>query len=90
MLALMCVAMLCGDRRDSASADWGRGDGQKRARALGFTGEQTPCAATLPHVLRRLDSSLVAAALGAWAERVLTAVPPAASELEAFAIAGTT
>jgi hypothetical protein len=86
----MGVALWCGDRRDSAIADWGRGDGQQLARALGFTGEQTPCAATLPHVLRRRASSLVEAALGAWAERVRTAVPPAAGELEACAIAGQT
>jgi predicted transposase YbfD/YdcC len=82
--------MLCGYRSYSAIADWGRGYGQKLARALGCTGEQTPCAATLHHVLRRLDRSLVEAALGAWAESVLTAVPPGAGELEAFAIDGKT
>jgi DDE_Tnp_1-associated len=76
MLALMCVAMLCGYRRYSAIADWGRCDGQQLARALGFTQGQTPCAATLHHVLRQRDGSLVEAALGAWAERVLTARPP--------------
>ena len=36
ILALMCVAMWCGYRSDSAIADWGRCDGQKLARARGF------------------------------------------------------
>jgi len=86
----MCVAMLCGYRSYSAIADWGRCYGQKLARALGFTRDQTPCAATFHHVLRQLDGSLVEAALGAWAEHVLTAIPPAAGEPEALAIDGQT
>lgn len=90
ILTLMCVAMLCGYRSYSAIADWGRCYGQKLARALGFTRDQTPCAATLYHVLRQLDGSLVEARLGAWAESVLTALPPAAGELEAMAIDGKT
>ena len=90
ILALMCVAMLCGYRSSSAIADWGRCYGQKLARALGFTHNQTPCAATLHRVLRRLDGSLVEAALGAWADSILTALPPAAGEPEALAIDGKT
>jgi predicted transposase YbfD/YdcC len=90
ILALTCVAMLCGYRSYSAIADWGRCYGQKLARALGFTRDKTPCAATLHHVLRQLDGPLVEAALGAWAESVLTALPPAIGELEAFAIDGKT
>jgi hypothetical protein len=82
--------MLCGYRSYSAIADWGRCYGQKLARALGFTRDQTPCAATLHHVLRQLDGSLVEAALGAWAESVLTTLPPAAGEPEALAIDGKT
>jgi predicted transposase YbfD/YdcC len=90
MLALMCVAMLCGYRSYSAIADWGRCYGQKLARALGFTRDKTPCAATLHRVLRQLDGPLVEAALGAWAESVLTALPPAPGEPEALAIDGKT
>ena len=90
MLAFMCVAMLCGYRRDSAMADWGRCYGQKRARALGFTRDTTPWAATWYHVLRRLDRALGEATLGAWAESVLTAVPPAPDEPDGMAIAGKT
>lgn len=90
MLALMCVAMLCGYRRYRAIADWGRCYGQKLARALGFTRDTTPCAATLYRVLRQLDGNLVEATLGAWAESVLTALPPAPGEPEALAIDGKT
>jgi predicted transposase YbfD/YdcC len=86
----MCVAMLCGYRRDSAMAEWGRSYGHKLAHALGFTHAKTPCAATLYHVLRQLDGSLVEATLGAWAASVLTALPPAPGELEALAIDGKT
>jgi predicted transposase YbfD/YdcC len=86
----MCVAMLCGYRSYSAMADWGRCYGQKLAHALGFTHAKTPCAATLYHVLRQLDGNLVEATLGAWAESVLTALPPAPGELEALAIDGKT
>jgi predicted transposase YbfD/YdcC len=90
ILALMCVAMLCGYRSYSAIAEWGRCDGQKLIRALGFTHAKTPCAATLYHVLRRLDGPLVEATLGAWAESVLTALPPAPGEPDALAIDGKT
>jgi predicted transposase YbfD/YdcC len=90
ILALMCVAMLCGYRSYSAIADWGRCYGQKLARALGFTHDKTPCAATLHHVLRKLDGPLMEAALSAWAESVLAALPPAAGEPEALAIDGKT
>jgi predicted transposase YbfD/YdcC len=82
--------MRCGYRRYSAIADWGRCYGQKLVRALGFTRDQTPCAATLYHVLRQLDGPQLEATLGAWAESVLTALPPAPGEPEAMAIDGKT
>lgn len=90
MLAFMCVAMLCGDRRDSAIADWGRGYGQTLIRAVGFTPDKTPCAATLHHVRRQWDAPLVEATLGAWAESLLTALPPVPGAPEALAIDGQT
>jgi DDE_Tnp_1-associated len=90
ILALMCVAMLCGYRSDRAIAEWGRGYGQKLAQALGFTHAKTPCAATLSRVLRQLDGDVVEATLGAWAASVLTALPPASGELEALAVDGKT
>ena len=57
---------------------------------MGFTHDKTPWAATLYHVLRQLDAPLLEATLGAWAESVLSALPPAPSELEALAIDGKT
>lgn len=82
--------MLCGDRRYSALADWGRGYGQQLIRVLGLTHDKTSWAATLYHVLRQWDAPLLEATLGAWAESVLSALPPAPSELEAGAIDGKT
>lgn len=80
--------MRCGYRRDRAIAGWGRCYGQKRVRAWGFTRDQTPCAATLYDVRRQLDGPLLEATRGAWAESVLTALPPVPGEPEALAIAG--
>ena len=42
MLAMVCGAMVCGDRSDRAIAAWGRNDGTASAQALGFT-QNTPC-----------------------------------------------
>jgi hypothetical protein len=67
--------MRCGYRRCRALADGGRGDGQKLARAGGGPQAKT-------HVGE--------APLGAWAARVLAALPPAPGELDARARAGTT
>jgi predicted transposase YbfD/YdcC len=90
ILALVCVAMLCGSRSYRAIAGWGRCYGQKLVRAVGFTRDTTPCAATLYHVLRQWDGRLREATLGAWAESVLTALPPVPGEPEAMAIDGKT
>jgi len=86
----MCGARLGGYRRDSAIADWGRGYGQTLIRAWGFTHDKTPCAATLYHVRRQWDAPLVEAPLGAWAESMLTALPPVPGAPEALAIEGKT
>ena len=88
MLGFTCVAMRCGSRSYSAMAEWGRGYGQNRARALGFTHDKTPCAATLYHVLRTREAPLLEGPLGAWAVSVFTALPPAVGEPEAMAIDG--
>src|SRR5262245_19607128 len=90
LLALMCVARRCGYRSYSAIAAWGRCDGQQLVRALDVTRDRTPGAATLDQVMRQLDSNVVEATLGAWAQRVLTALPPTPDEPEASAIAGKT
>ena len=84
------VAILSGYCSYRAIADWGRCYNQKLAPALGFTYDKTLCAATLHYVLRKLDGPLVEAALGAWAESVLAALPRAAGKLEAIVIEGKT
>ena len=93
ILALACAAMLCGYRSYSAMAEWGRNYDRTLVRALGFTHEPTPCAATLFHVFRRLDRDDLERRLGAWAESVLQAtasIAAAAPTLEGIAIDGKT
>ena len=90
LLALVCVATLCGYRSYSAMAEWGRNYGREVLRALGFSHPTPPCAATLHRVLRRLDPQAVEAALGRWAEEVLAALPPVPPQQEALALDGKT
>ena len=42
ILALACVAMLCGYKSYSAIAEWGRNYGNRLVKALGFTHQKTP------------------------------------------------
>jgi len=84
LLATACAAMLCGARGYRAIADWGRDYAAAHpelAVALGFTHTPLPCAATYFHVLRRLDRVQFEAVLGAWAEAVLTATAPEATDV---------
>jgi predicted transposase YbfD/YdcC len=77
ILALACCAMLCGARSYSAIAEWGRNYGARIARALGFT-HDTPCAATLHTIFRRIDRDAFEAYLGVWADSVVGSQAPAA------------
>jgi len=90
ILALSVAAMVCGYRSYGAIAEWGRNYGTAMLRALGFTHDTAPCAATLNTVLRGLDIEAVERVLAGWAEGVVaaTAAPPTA--LEAIAIDGKT
>ena len=54
ILALVCVATLCGYRSYSAMAQWARIYPPAFVHALGFTHPTPPCAATLCTVLRHL------------------------------------
>ena len=47
ILALACVAVMCGCRGYRAIAEWGRNHDRRFAEALGFTHKKTPCASTL-------------------------------------------
>lgn len=91
ILALACVAMMCGYRSYSAIAEWGRNYGQKLTKALGFTREKSPCAATFYNIFSRLDIDNLETKLAQWAERVLTDVTAADDDtVEAVAIDGKT
>lgn len=90
ILALVCVAILCGYRSYSAIAEWGRVYPRELVVALGLTHETSPCAATLSTILRQLDREEIEAKLGAWAESILSAVSPSPTEDEAVALDGKT
>ena len=89
LLALGCAAMLCGYRSYSAISEWGRNYDPAFLRALGFTRETAPCAATLFQVYRRLDRGEFERLLGVWAGQVLAATAPVAGE-EGLALDGKT
>ena len=72
ILAMACVAMMCGYKSYSAIAEWGRNYGGKLAQALGFTHKKTPCASTLHTVFRHIDKEEFEAKLGDWAEDVVS------------------
>ena len=90
IFALACCAMLCGYRSYSAMAEWGRNYGARLAQALGFT-HDTPCAATLHTIFRRVDRAEFEAHLGAWADNVVGSLPTAPEPSEvAMALDGKT
>jgi hypothetical protein len=90
ILALAVAATLCGYKSYGAMAEWGRSYGAPLTRALGFTQQTTPCAATLHAVFRGLDVGLLETLVGAWAEQVLAALPAPAGTLEGMALDGKT
>ena len=90
ILALICVAVLCGYRSYSAIAEWARVYPRELVVALGLTHATPPCAATLSTILRHLDREQVEAKLGVWAQSVLAALPPGPTEDEALALDGKT
>jgi predicted transposase YbfD/YdcC len=70
VLALACVAMICGVKGYSAIAEWGRNYGKEISKALGFTHEKTPCAATFCNIFRKLEVQLMESILGQWADSI--------------------
>jgi len=90
IFALACCAMFCGYRSYSAMAEWGRNYGARLAQALGFT-HDTPWAATLHTIFRRVNRDEVEAHLGAWADSVVGSLPAALETPEvAMALDGKT
>jgi hypothetical protein len=75
MVALAVAATLCGYRSSTAMAAWGRTYGAGLGQALGFTRDQTPCAATFYQLFRRLEREALEACLGRWEMAVLAALP---------------
>ena len=58
MLALACVAMMCGYkgyRAFRAFSEWGRNYGKDFMKDLGFTHDKGPCAATFSNVFREFS-----------------------------------
>jgi len=89
-LLLVCVALPCGARAPSASADRGRHCGRRWLRHCGFTTDRAPCQPTRSRLCRRIPPRPVAAALGRWAGQARRGTPAAAGELAGLAIAGKT
>ncbi len=90
VLALVCVASLCGYRSYSAIAEWARVYPRELVVALGLTHPTPPCPATLSTILRQLDLTQLEAKLGAWAQSVLATLTPSPAENEAVALDGKT
>ena len=74
ILALACVATMCGYKGYRAFAEWGRNYGKELMKSLGFTHEKGPCAATFSNIFRLLNVDLLEEKLGGWAESVLRAL----------------
>src|SRR5579871_427126 len=93
VLALGCVAMLCGARSYRAVAEWGqtaREVDPALLSSLGLGRHGPPSVATLHRLFRRIDVSVLEWALGHWAQEVLAAVPAPEGELEGIAMDGKT
>ena len=74
ILALSVIAIMCGYRSYSAIAHWGRTYSPALIQALGFTRAQTPCAATLHNLFKRLDIDKLEAVLSQWVTQTLQSV----------------
>jgi predicted transposase YbfD/YdcC len=74
VLALACVAMICGAKGYSAIAEWGRNYGKEISKALGFTHEKTPCAATFCNIFRKLEVKFLESILGQWADSISSSI----------------
>jgi predicted transposase YbfD/YdcC len=91
ILALACVAMLCGARSEAAIAEWAANYGAPWRRRLGLTHPTGPSQATIHRVFKGLDHDALEQCVGAWAQHVLRAIPADDPQvLEAIAIDGKT
>jgi predicted transposase YbfD/YdcC len=74
MLALGCVATLCGYQNPNAIAEWGRNYGEKYAGLLGFERHGYPATSSWYRIFSQVDVDAVEAVLTGWCERVLIAL----------------
>ena len=64
ILALACVAMMCGYKSYRAFSEWGRNYGAEFMKAMGFTHEKGPCAATFSIIFRHVNVKLLEKKIG--------------------------
>lgn len=92
LLLLVCTAMLCGARGESAIAEWAQNyDPVWRAR-LGFRHRRGPSQSTIQRLFKGIDGGALERCLGDWAAQVVAHRPAAkdAPSFEAVAIDGKT
>jgi predicted transposase YbfD/YdcC len=91
VLLLVCVAVMCGCRSESAIADWGHNYGSWWLRKLGFTRSRGPSQSTLHRILRGINHLLLERALSRWAQAVVNLWPGSScKQIEAFSMDGKT
>ena len=89
MLALTCVALLCGYRSLLAVSEWAHNYGLAYLPRLGFTRDSPPGQATWYRVLSKIDWQALEKELFNWVEDILS-VLDSDSELEGVALDGKT
>jgi predicted transposase YbfD/YdcC len=84
ILALACVATMCGCKTYSAIAQWGRNYDQRFTKALGFIHDKTPCAATFCNVFCNIAIKIMESKLGQWATSIGVSTDVSTSGQEDF------
>ena len=84
ILALVCVATMCGYKSYGAMAHWIDDYGKQWLRLLGFERGVAPSVGTLHSILSRLDVQALEEVLGQWAQSVLEAAGSGASSVVAM------
>jgi predicted transposase YbfD/YdcC len=89
MLALACVALLCGYQTPLAISEWACNYGLEHLCRFGFTRQHPPGQATWYRVLGSIDWRALERILSEWVERILASVD-CGSEWEGVALDGKT